>query len=141
METIGSLIDKLTVVELKIFHTNKLLATDLVSQKERLCKEINKYVIDATVGKISPDDMTYNSNKVYDDAIRVAEFSGELGELVSSLSYINCCIWHEVDKSYHPEIIPPEELAPMIKELAILNLRRNRCIDAIDKQFKGQVML
>lgn len=141
METLGSLIDKLVVVELKIFHTNDLLATNLQEQKARLCQEINTFVARATAGKILVDDLAVESNKVYDKDIKLPMFTGEIGELVSSLCMINCDIWHKVDQSYHVEDLKHHELVELVNNLAVVNLHRNKCIEAIDRQFKAQVML
>ena len=141
METLGSLCDKLIVTELKMYHTVNISATTLMAQRERLHNEIDQFVVKATVGKILPEDLVFDSNKVYDTKISLPQFSGSIGSLVSDLCSINCVLWHEIDKSYSTENCTREELATLVNNLAVLNLQRNKCIDAIDKQFKGQVML
>lgn len=141
METLGSLIDKLTVMELKIWHHPDRAKTNLLEQKKKLCDEIDKYIVGATVGKIGTDDLTFDSNKVYDTKIPLPNFRGGIGELSASLCAINCEIWHRVDQSYHVENLSQQKLADLVKQLAVLNLQRNKCIDAINTQFKGQVML
>jgi hypothetical protein len=141
METFGSLCDKLIVLELKIFHTENVEKTNLKEQEKKLCEEIDQYLVHATVGKIHYDDLTFDANKVYDKGIDLPNFTGDIGTLIVNLSNINCDIWHDVDKSYMADQIPADELCGLVKRLATLNLHRNKCIDAINDQFKGQVML
>jgi hypothetical protein len=141
METLGSLCDKLIVVELKIFHTDDVEETNLHEQRKKLCEEIDQYVVNAVVRKIDPDNLTFDANKVYDKDIVVPDFVGGIGTLLVTLFNVNCEIWHDVDKSYLAETIPADELCGLVKRLAVLNLHRNKCIDAINTQFKGQVLL
>lgn len=142
METLGTLCDKLIVIELKIHHADdKSKKLNLENQRVRIMLEINSYVTKVVSGKIVPDDITFESNKVYNKKITFPKFTGELGELISSLAHVNCTLWHEVDKGYNTENMSGEELKHLVKQLAVLNLERNHCIDAINSQFKGQVML
>jgi hypothetical protein len=141
METLGSLCDKLIVVELKIFHTENVEKTNLKEQEKKLCEEIDQYVVRAIVGKIDPGDLTFDTNKVYDKSISIPNITGDIGQLLVTLTGINCEIWHDVDKSYMADQIPADELSGLVKRLAVLNLHRNKCIDAINDQFKGQVLL
>ena len=48
---------------------------------------------------------------------------------------VNCRLWHEVEKGYDIENVPVEQKDKLVKMLAVLNLERNKCIDAIDAQF------
>jgi hypothetical protein len=140
METLGSLIDKLTVVELKIIHSQNIPATTLMEQKTKLCKEIDTFVAGAISGKIDACDLTFESNKVYDETIRLPDLKGDIGELVASLGAINCDIWHKVDQSYHADVLERGELIKLVNDLAIMNLHRNKCIDNINGAFKEMVV-
>jgi hypothetical protein len=139
METLGSLIDKLTVIELKIVHSQNIPATTLMEQKTKLCKEIDTFVAGAIAGKIDAGDLTFESNKVYDGTIRLPDFTGEIGELVASLGAINCDIWHKVDQSYHADALKRRELVKLVNDLAVMNLHRNKCIDNINSVFREMV--
>jgi hypothetical protein len=54
---------------------------------------------------------------------------------------VNCRLWHEVEKGYDIENIQVAEKDGLIKQLAVLNLERNNCIDAIDLKFKELIEL
>jgi len=142
METFGSLCDKLIVIKLKQYHTKDAEKLASLNKQDKMMQwELNDYVIRATTGNMLVETMACPANKVYSKTVSLPNFTGELGELISSLSYINCEIWHDVDKSYHPDVLPHKVLAELVHRLAVLNLQRNKCIEAIDLQFKGQVML
>jgi hypothetical protein len=44
-----------------------------------------------------------------------------------------------VDKGYEIEKEPPDTQASIIKQLAVLNLERTRCIDQIDRELRATV--
>ena len=48
---------------------------------------------------------------------------------------VNCKLWHEQEKVYDFEKVPSAEKDTVVKQLALLNLERNKCIDQIDRQF------
>jgi hypothetical protein len=55
------------------------------------------------------------------------------------LAEVNCRLWHEVDKGYEIEKVPPEARDGIVKQLAVLNLERAQCIDEIDRQLRAAV--
>jgi hypothetical protein len=136
-ETLGMLCDKLTIVKLKQFHTedeNRL--ESLVKQSLQLQQEIDEYVADAFDGKILPERMSFAANKVFKkEGNTVAEVEGNFGEVFYQLADVNCKLWHEQEKVYEFEKVAVEEKDIVIKQLALLNLERNKCIDAINEQF------
>ena len=138
-ETLGSLCDKLTVVKLKQWHTeDPERMKSLSSQEMQLQAEINEFVTDAVLGQIPLDRLTFASNKVYKkDGNVIAEIKGNIGEVFSKLSQVNCTLWHEQEKVYEFEKVPMEEKNQVVKRLAILNLERNQCIDQIDRHFQN----
>ena len=80
--------------------------------------------------------LTFASNKVFKkEGNEVAEAKGNMGALFSQLAAVNCELWHEVEKGYDIENVPLEEKDKIVKRLAVLNLERNNCIDAIDQTF------
>ncbi len=137
-ETLGSLCDKLTVVKLKQWHTEKQdKLKSLRTQEKQLQQEINEFITAAVTGKIPADRLTFASYKVYKkEGNIVAEVTGTIGEVFSKLVDINCRLWHEQEKTYDFESVPVEEKDKVVKRLALLNLERNQCIDNIDKQFR-----
>lgn len=136
-ETLGSLCDKLTIVKLKVWHNSDDVRLDSLSiQEEKLQNEINEFVEGAVTGRISPDDLTFASNKIYNEkGNRIADINGTLGDVFSKLAEVNCKLWHEQEKVYEFEKVPVESKDKVVKNLALLNLERTRCIDLIDKQF------
>ncbi len=67
------------------------------------------------------------------------KISGSLGEIFQSLADTNCNLWHVQEKVYEFESIPVEEKDKVVKQLAILNLERNKCIDEMDKIFQSMI--
>ena len=140
-ETLGSLCDKLATVKLKRWHTDdpeKLKS--LASQEQQLHQEIDEFVAAAIAGDIPIERLTFASNKVYKkDGNIVRDLNGSLGEMFSNLAETNCKLWHVQEKVYEFESVPPEQKDAVIKELAIVNLERNRSIDQLDEQFRRLV--
>jgi hypothetical protein len=48
-------------------------------------------------------------------------------------------LWHVQEKVYDFEMIPVDEKDAVVKQLAILNLERNECIDKLDVEFRNLV--
>lgn len=134
-ETLGMLCDKLTIVKLKQYHTDsaeKLASLEL--QATQLRSEIDEYIQNAIEAKIPVEKMSFVSNKVYkEEGNKVSEVNGNFGEIVYQLADVNCQLWHEQEKVYDFKNVPPEKKDSVVSRLAILNLQRNKCIDAINK--------
>ncbi len=141
-ETLGSLCDKLTIVKLKQYHTEDLNRLgSLANQEQQLCEEINTYVICAVNGEILQENLVFSSNKVYKkEGNEISEITGTIGRVFSELATVNCDLWHEQEKVYEFEKVDPGEKNIVVKRLALLNLSRNQCIDAIDKQFQQMII-
>ena len=135
-ETLGSLCDKLTIVKLKQYHSDDAARLSSLSvQEKNLQKEINEFVAAAVDGSISSERLTFAANKVFkQDGNFVADVIGEIGEVFAQLADVNCRLWHEQEKVYDFEAVPTEEKNQVVKQLALLNLERNKCIDQIDQQ-------
>ncbi len=135
-ETLGMLCDKLTIVQLKQFHTedeNRLAS--LVGQSLQLQQEIDEYIADAIEGKILPERMSFAANKVFKKEGNIVEaVKGNFGEVFLQLANVNCKLWHEQEKVYEFEKVPIEEKDKVVKQLALLNLERNNCIDALNEK-------
>ena len=133
-ETLGMLCDKLTIVKLKQYHTdNAERLASLDKQASQLKDEIDEYIVDAIEGRIPIDRMSFAANKVYkEEGNNVSEVNGNFGEIVYQLADINCRLWHEQEKVYDFKSVPAEEKDRVVNQLAILNLERNKCIDAIN---------
>lgn len=135
-ETLGALCDKLTIVKLKQFHTeDEVRLKSLNDQAQQLQEEIDEYFSDAMSGKIPIEKLSFASNKVFKkEGNETTAVTGNIGEIFFRLADVNCRLWHEVEKGYDVENVPVKEKDDLVKMLAILNLERNNCIDAINEQ-------
>lgn len=140
-ETLGSLCDKLTIVKLKQWHSDDAARLQsLEVQEGQLCAEIDEFVAGATSGAIPPAKLTFAANKVYKrDGNEFAAVTGAFGEVFSKLANVNCALWHEQEKVYEFERVPADGKNAVVKQLALLNLQRNECIDRIDRLFKESI--
>ncbi len=140
-ETLGMLCDKLTIVKLKQYHTeDKDRLNSLGKQLLQLQDEIDAYISDAVQGLIPVERMTFDANKVFkQEGNTVQEVTGNFGEVMYQLADINCRLWHEQEKVYDFENVPGEEKDITVKQLALLNLERNKCIDRINNLFAGLI--
>jgi hypothetical protein len=136
-ETLGTLSDKLTTVKLKQWHTEDEDRLDSLSRQEKqLQDEINEFISAAIEGKIPHEKLTFAANKVYKkEGNQTKDIKGNLGEIFSFLAEVNCKLWHVQETVYDFEAIPADEKNNVIKDLAVLNLERNNCIDELDRTF------
>ncbi len=141
-ETLGSLLDKLTIVKLKQWHSEDPHAqTSLSRQEEQLQQEVSEFIAGAMTGAIPFDRLTFAANKVYKkEGNAVSEVSGSVGQVFSQLAEVNCKLWHEQEKVYDFSAVAADQKDLVVKGLAVLNLERNKCIDAIDKKFQADLL-
>ena len=141
-ETLGSLCDKLTIVKLKQWHTkDKNRIKSLQIQEQTLQEEIDEFVRGAYNGSIPKERLKFEANKVYKKKGNTfAKVKGDIGAVFSQLAKVNCELWHEVEKSYNIDQIPDGQKGVLVKRLAVLNLERNRCMEAIDENFHRHLM-
>ena len=137
-ETLGSLADKLTTVKLKLLHTDDdERMRSLKAQEKQLQDEINEFISAAFSGEIPLERLTFSANKVYKrDGNVVPDFRGTVGQLFSQLAETNTRLWHIQEKVYEFDNIPLDQKDEVIKQLAIVNLERNQCIDKLDEEFQ-----
>ena len=136
-ETLGMLCDKLTIVKLKQYHSEDPVRLEsLAGQEKMLQEEIDGFVADAVAGNIPVEKLSFASNKVFKkEGNTVKDITGTIGGVFSQLADVNCRLWHEQEKVYEFEQVPVPEKDIVVKQLALLNLERNKCIDEIDRQF------
>ena len=137
-ETLGSLCDKLATVKLKLWHSDDPdRLQSLSSQEKQLQQEIDEFMSAAMAGDIPLERLTFAQNKVYKkEGNVVPEFNGTLGESFAQLAHTVCKLWHVQEKVYDFESVPADQKDGVIKELAIVNLERNQCIDGLDQRFR-----
>lgn len=140
-ETLGSLCDKLTIVKLKLYHSDdKKRIESLANQEDQLKAEIDEYVANAYSGAIPLDRLTFAANKVYKkEGNEIDTVLGSIGSIFAKLAEVNCLLWHEQEKVYEFETVPPEFKNTVVKNLALLNLQRNECMDGINRELERLV--
>lgn len=136
-ETLGTLSDKLATVKLKQYHTEDSQRLESLSlQEAQLQKEMDEFISAAVEGRIPHEKLTFAANKVYKkDGNETQDIRGSLGQLFSMMADVDCRLWHVQEKVYEFEDVPVAEKDRVVKDLAILNLERNNCIDEIDRTF------
>ena len=141
-ETLGMLCDQLTIIKLKQYHTEEGEKLNILTiQATQLQKEIDDYIQGAFSGNIPAGKLTFASNKVFKkEGNFMPDVTGSIGEVFYQLAEVNCQLWHQQEKVYDFEKVPEGEKDSIVKQLAHLNLRRNKCIDAIDKQLATLVI-
>ena len=134
-ETLGSLCDKLTIIKLKQFHSDDKIRLESLRDQEKLITiEINQFIHDAFKGIIPVEKLSFAANKVYKkEGNEIREINGSIGSIFSELAKVNCDLWHEQEKVYEFENVPFNEKDSVVKKLALLNLERNKCMDAINE--------
>lgn len=140
-ETLGMLCDKLTIVKLKEYHTeDEARLESLRKQSGQLQQEIDEYIQDAIAGKIDTERLVFASNKVFKkEGNEISDIKGDIGTVFYQLADVNCRLWHEQEKVYEFEKVPAAEKDVVVKQLAVLNLERNKCIDSINQQFQSLI--
>jgi hypothetical protein len=140
-ETLGSLCDKLTIVKLKQWHTDDTGAREnLARQEQQLAAEIGEFIGGAIDGSVPEERLTFAANKVYKkEGNAVPDATGSIGQLMAQLAQANCALWHVQEKVYEFERVPVEEKDGVVKQLAVLNLERTRCIDQLDVMFRALI--
>jgi hypothetical protein len=140
-ETLGSLCDKLTIVKLKEWHTeDPRRSENLATQERQLREEIDEFVRGAVAGEVPPERLVFAANKVYKrEGNAVDAVAGSIGEVFARLAWVNCQLWHEQEKVYDFASVPADQKDAVVKQLALLNLQRNECIDRIDRAFRDEI--
>ena len=152
-ETLGSLVDKLTIKSLREFYIRKLLGGKkagmfsrkelksklgiLQSQKRNLNKEIEGFMIKAVKNKAI---ITDEKLKLYNKP----ELRGKTGQLkdvslgIDRLAKKNIELWHLEDEARRKDV-NNAYVGKIKKKIDKTNQQRNDLIDAIDRLFKKYI--
>ena len=151
-ETLGSLVDKLSIKNLRIWHIEEELggvaisgskAAELVRKKELaekqrdvLIKEINGFLVLALEGKIIIRD---EKLKLYQN-LNVENLDGihGLGVAISELAERNIRLWHLEDEVRQPDILD-SKIADCKRRIDTNNQERNDLIDKVDQILEAKV--
>jgi hypothetical protein len=145
-ETLGSLVDKLSIKNLRIWHLDEVLADeetpalkreefrakrDLADkQRQELMLEVDGFLAAALRGEVRICDekikMYTNTNVSSSDAIK------NLGEAVSELSFRNIKLWHLEDEARRTDL-PDSSIVQTKRQIDSTNQERNNLMDKVDK--------
>ena len=145
-ETLGSLVDKLAIKNLRIWHLDEALEDegapasmrqelqakrDLAdSQRQELAKEIDGFLFAALRGEVRIRDekikMYTNTNVSSIEAIK------ELGKAVSELASRNIKIWHLEDEVRRTDL-PDATIVQTKRKIDTTNQERNDLMDKVDE--------
>jgi hypothetical protein len=141
-ETLGSLVDKLSIKNLRIWHLEEALEKDSESeelkakrdladkQRENLVQEINGFLVAALQGEVCIRDekikMYTNTNVSSSDSIK------KLGEAVSELAFRNIKLWHCEDEVRRTDL-EDSEIVKIKRRIDTTNQERNDLMDKVDK--------
>ncbi len=141
-ETLGSLVDKLSIKNLRIWHLEEALEKDSGSeelkakrdladkQRQNLVQEINGFLVAALQGEVCIRDekikMYTNTNVSSSDSIK------KLGEAVSELAFRNIKLWHCEDEVRRTDLAD-SEIVKIKRQIDTTNQERNNLMDKVDE--------
>ena len=143
-ETLGSLVDKLSIKNLRIWHLDEALeqknASDYAElkarrdladkQRQNLVNEINDFLVSALKGEVCIRDekikLYANTNVSSSDSIK------KLGEAVSELAFRNIKLWHCEDEVRRTDL-PDVEIVKIKRRIDTTNQERNDLMDKVDE--------
>ncbi|GJL77390.1 MAG: hypothetical protein NPINA01_03790 [Nitrospinaceae bacterium] len=145
-ETLGSLVDKLSIKNLRLWHLDEALEAmgdmdsnweemrvkrELVLKQSReLMEEINGYFAAALEGKVKIRD---EKVKLYDNKnVKPSDGIKELGVAISELSLRNIRCWHLEDE-VRREDLPDSEIVKLKRKIDATNQERNDLMDKVDQ--------
>ncbi len=151
-ETLGSLVDKLTIKDIREFHLCQMLESGdkkfskeeleekkaiLGSQKRDLAKEIDDFLVLALAGKVRLKDEKLKLYNPLKDMGRIAQ-TDSLGEAVSGLAQKNLELWHLEDEARRNDL-GLEYVGQIKRKIDLTNQQRNDFIDKIDELFEKKI--
>jgi len=141
-ETLGSLVDKLSIKNLRIWHIEEALEKDSGSQelkakrdladkqRQNLVEEINGFLVAALQGEVCIRDekikMYTNTNVSSSDSVK------KLGEAVSELAFRNIKLWHCEDEVRRTDL-EDSEIVKIKRRIDTTNQERNDLMDKVDQ--------
>ena len=143
-ETLGSLVDKLSIKNLRVWHLDEALEQDNGSKNEelkakrdlankqrvKLVNEINDFLIGALKGQVCIRDekikMYNNTNVSSSDNIE------KLGEAISELSVRNIRLWHFEDEVRRTDL-KDSDIVKIKRQIDSTNQERNDLMDKVDE--------
>jgi len=151
-ETLGSLVDKLTIKEIREFHFHQMLEDKnskvpklelerkikiLKSQKQDLMQEIDEFIASAYKSKKRLRDEKLKLYNPTEDIGCIPQ-TESLGVAISVLAQKNLELWHLEDEARRKDV-PLSYIGKIKKKIDFANQQRNDLIDKIDELFERKV--
>ena len=143
-ETLGSLVDKLSIKNLRIWHLDEALEQKNTSdyaelkakrdladkQRQTLVNEINDFLVSAFKGEVCIRD---EKIKLYANTnVSSSESIKKLGEAVSELAIRNIKLWHCEDEVRRTDLADAE-IVKIKRRIDTTNQERNDLMDKVDE--------
>ena len=143
-ETLGSLVDKLSIKNLRIWHLDEALEQKNTSdyaelkakrdladkQRQNLVNEINDFLVSAFKGEVCIRD---EKIKLYDNTnVSSSDSIKKLGEAVSELAIRNIKLWHCEDEVRRTDLADVE-IVKIKRRIDTTNQERNDLMDKVDE--------
>ena len=148
-ETLGSLIDKLSIKSIREFYLEKMLASRktakeakaklalLKKQKRLLLKEVESFIAEAIKGGIQLKDeklKLYNKPRLRGKIGKI----GKLSQAIDALARKNMQLWGLEDEARR-EDVPLSQIGKTKRKIDFANQQRNDLIDKIDDILERRV--
>lgn len=140
-ETLGSLVDKLTIKNIRLQNLRKekrksKKKIDIVeSQRRDLIDEIDQFLAQALKGKVKLRD---EKVKLYKQPQAQEKISRALGALVDRLCQRNLQLWHLEDEARRSDV-DDAYIGRIKRKIDIANQSRNDLIDRIDELLEKKI--
>jgi hypothetical protein len=151
-ETLGSLVDKLTIKDIREFHIRQMISTKddkfagselksklsvLMRQKKSLTREIDEYMAAAVRKGAGLKDEKLKLYNAPSDIGRIPDVKG-LGEAISGLAQKNLELWHLEDEARRKDV-GLDYIGGIKRKIDLANQQRNDFIDKIDELFDKKI--
>ena len=151
-ETLGSLLDKLIIKDIREFHIKQMIEQNdpkfskeqlkekldiLNEQKNCLFKEIEQFIILALKGEMILRD---EKLKIYNKADIIGKLSGvdSVAKAIDGLAKKNLELWHLEDEARR-EDVELSYIGEIKRKIDVTNQQRNDFIDRIDELLDQQI--
>lgn len=136
-ETLGSLVDKLSIKNIRLQHLkDRRKRRTVLQQREDLIAEIDGFLKAAITGKVK---LKEEKLKLYNPPLKkVTPPSAGLGKLVGSLVSKNLQLWNLEDE-VRANNTTLSQVGRIKKKIDIANQQRNDLIDGIDELLEKQI--
>lgn len=151
-ETLGSLVDKLTIKDIREFHIRQMIDCNdkkfskkeleaklavLKAQKKELKIEIDGFVRSCIAKGCAAKDQKLKLYNAVKDMGRIAH-TDSLGEAVSGLAMKNLELWHLEDEARRADV-GLDYIGGIKKKIDRVNQQRNDYMDRIDELLEDRI--